>query len=282
MARLKQIVKSYVSRPFRLIATSVSVLAIVLLLFLIDQAYNRVAPVTPEPSSTWLYIVLPRLLNTFIHSKSAVIITAILYLVKSVLIYAVMADVVRIYRWRSMSIRKMMHSLQFNSFVWFLQIESAIFLIFGVAATLSYLLSYFLWNLLQWDTVWLITVLFVALYPAFYALLSMSAFVSVVPLSGSQRTAKFLYLLRGSSARQLYIFFFGRAAVEILIGVIAPAVVIYAIPNPWIAGVIAALLIVVPLALFMGSTLEFKLSLFSGDRDIHNAFSEHYGIPESE
>ena len=48
------------------------------------------------------------------------------------------------------------------------------------------------------------------------------------------------------------------------------------IPLKWCAAIIAAGLVVIPFATLKGSSYEFKLRLYRGDRDMREVFASHY------
>ena len=76
---IKALVTTYIVHPFRLILASATVLFLVLLLFLLDGAFNRLSPSAIEISPHWIYGTIPHLFRVLFSSGLLVSVAAALY-----------------------------------------------------------------------------------------------------------------------------------------------------------------------------------------------------------
>ena len=77
----------------------------------------------------------------------------------------------------------------------FLSAESLVYFVFGLIAVVCYGVGYLLWLRSGLNSVWLLGLLFVVLYPSFYAAVSMALFVAVCRLPALRKSRR-----SGSSA----------------------------------------------------------------------------------
>jgi hypothetical protein len=270
------IFQQYICKPFRIVLTTLSTLLIVSLIYGLDQASDHFSRLAVAYTPEWLYSTLLHIVTTTLASVRGLTFLVLIYLAKSILIYAVTVDFVRIYRGKIQSLVATMAALRGSSFVWFLAIESCIFALFAVLGTLFYTVGYCLWASARWNTTWYLLALFALLYPAFYASVSMAAFVAALPMDTGRKTGKLIYLMNWQACKKLYLFFSFRASIEIILGIIAPIISFYMISNKLLSTIIATFCVVIPFATLKGSSLEFKLHLYSADGDIRNLFPKHY------
>ena len=117
---LRELATVYVARPFRLIMANATFLVLVVLLFLFDQTSNGLIHFTVAITPQWTYTILPQVLRKVVLSRTLLAWIVVAYLVKSVIVFVVSANMVHIYQRNRKNLITSLISIRPADFGWFM------------------------------------------------------------------------------------------------------------------------------------------------------------------
>ena len=279
---LKNIIESYIVRPWKILFKNPSIIFFVFILVLFNGVSGEISKIfiqlnlRLEPN--YFFHELPKIAFNLIAENLiyCLMIFPVFFFGAALVSVIAMANISEVYQENYTSLKSFLKKGWTRNFLWFIPVKMSIYAFLIIASIIIYLILRHLYLSFGLNTIYLFLLYLAALYPLFYLLVSFSAMMSVLRMSSNERLKKFSYLTKKRNAITIYLFYATRLAIEIvLVGVVPVLITKFGLPI-YLMTLSIAIGLTIPLAFFRSSGFEVKLFILRNDVQIKSLFSKYY------
>ncbi len=277
--------RKYAVRPLRLVLSNSSILVLILsMLLLSDLIYKSEAKITLVKSpgqlfkGEWVYNQLPWMIINLSSTTSifAVLLVLGLFSLQPLLTIVVMQNLKLIYQNARRSLLNTLHQISISNVLWFFVWLAFLHTIYICIIAVLYLLSLVIWKYYAVNTIILVLLVVVILFPLFRSMLSIGAKIAVIKMTWREKFSKIGKLFEFSKLIKVYIFYSVVLGSEFICVFLAPIMALFLFDNYIAAFSAATIALLVPVAAFRTSAFQFFLHLYQEDTVIQQNFSEYF------